>query len=1022
MLRLHHPHHGALTTGEKHRYSLDLETGEAVLVEIDQEELDLQATIFDPSSQRIVLFDSYAGQSAPERVCFVAHDSGLHTVELTPVTESSGDYTVQLMQLRPATAADYSCHQATKVFTAAEERRSAKPISEGLAAEYERAHHLWLNADEPLHAALALREAGYLSLNLGLGAEASIRYQRALDLARTVEGATFLEISLLNRLGLALLDQGDLTRAGDVLKEALSLARKTDDQAGEASALNNLANVDQAGGETHLAISRFRQALKIWRELGRAQSLAQTQMSLAEAYALLDNHQEAVNLLADAQAVFRRLGHFAWLADALVSNGWVYYLQGRSEDAIPSLNEAIRLYRQVGRRDGESAALDRLGTALRATGDFNGALAAYRRTFTISEKTDNPKDAANTIANIGCLYEEWGRSLQAREYLEDAYARFQTLDDPKGLSHVEYCRALVESSEGDLSAAIVHIETALDIVDRLRTTARRRGARYRPIWLWQDYSELQLELLMARFRETADQRFAIQAFEASDLARARNLVELVLESQVDVRNTASRQLLAREAFIQERINATQAERQQLQVMGTAAREFASRERHLRELSIQLEEARAAIRAATPNFADIAKPMPVRLTEIQALLEPQTVLLSYTLGAERSYLFTIGHDSFKSWTLESRSSLEVHAKALYESLRRRRFNVLQYSLTARRLGNMLMPPAAIPTNTRRLLVIADGYLHYLPLIVLPSPKDGIESTPESVLLDDFEIQYLPSAAVFAALKRRAVGRPSPSLKVAVFADAVFSNSDPRIGNPSASMPATRPDTSTQGLRPAGASLAARLLPRLPHTHTEAEFILSLVPKQHGLGLFGFDATKQQLFSGGLDRFSIVHIATHAFIDERLPGLSGLVLSRRDPLGRPVDGELHLHEIYGLRLAADLVILSGCQTALGRQVRGDGLVSLSRGFFYAGSSQLLVSLWRVNDEATAALMIELYRGMLGRGETPAAALRSAQLWMRRQEQWNAPYFWAGFVLQGADNKGTATSASRGLAGVQPLDLDT
>jgi len=167
----------------------------------------------------------------------------------------------------------------------------------------------------------------------------------------------------------------------------------------------------------------------------------------------------------------------------------------------------------------------------------------------------------------------------------------------------------------------------------------------------------------------------------------------------------------------------------------------------------------------------------------------------------------------------------------------------------------------------------------------------------------------------------------------------------------------------------------------------------------LAALGFEARKQTLLASDLSRYGILHLATHAFIDEQYPDLSGLVLSQRDRAGRPVDGRLFVHEIYGLKLRADLVTLSGCQTALGRQVRGDGLLGMTRGFFYAGAARVLVSLWAVDDEATSELMGAFYQALLERGEAPAQALRSAQRHLRDTNRWRSPYYWAPWVLVGS-----------------------
>jgi CHAT domain-containing protein len=161
---------------------------------------------------------------------------------------------------------------------------------------------------------------------------------------------------------------------------------------------------------------------------------------------------------------------------------------------------------------------------------------------------------------------------------------------------------------------------------------------------------------------------------------------------------------------------------------------------------------------------------------------------------------------------------------------------------------------------------------------------------------------------------------------------------------------------------------------------------------------FRASRDVALGGDLGMYRIVHFATHGLLDDQRPELSGLVLSLVDESGRSQDGFLRLNEIYNLRLSADLVVLSACQTGLGKEVRGEGLIGLTRGFMYAGARSVAASLWKVDDVATRELMKRLYTGLFKSGLKPAAALRAAQLEMLKTTQWRAPYYWAAFVLQG------------------------
>ena len=193
-----------------------------------------------------------------------------------------------------------------------------------------------------------------------------------------------------------------------------------------------------------------------------------------------------------------------------------------------------------------------------------------------------------------------------------------------------------------------------------------------------------------------------------------------------------------------------------------------------------------------------------------------------------------------------------------------------------------------------------------------------------------------------------------------------------------------------------------IPPLPASREEADAIMSVAPWRSGLKAVGFDASRATITGTDLGQYRVVHFATHGFVDYEHPELSGLVLSLVDQQGRSQEGFLRMHDIYNLKLPVDLVVLSACNTALGKDVKGEGLIGLTRGFMYAGAGGVAASLWKVDDEATAELMKHFYEGMFKRGLTPAAALREAQIAMWSQKRWHSPYYWAAFVLQGQYNQ--------------------
>jgi CHAT domain-containing protein len=293
------------------------------------------------------------------------------------------------------------------------------------------------------------------------------------------------------------------------------------------------------------------------------------------------------------------------------------------------------------------------------------------------------------------------------------------------------------------------------------------------------------------------------------------------------------------------------------------------------------------------------------------------------------------------------------------------------------------------------------LHYVPFAALPLPGAG-GASPDRVV-ERHEVVYLPSASVAGLIRAEHQQRRPAERLLAVLADPVFEAADQRLtgdrvsaGRSAASR--TRTIERLADVSPLEGPEPGWQVSRLPFTRREAAAIVAVAPDSGARLATDFDASRELVLSGELASYRYIHFATHGFYDSDFPELSGIVLSLFDRRGRPVNGFFRLHDIYNLKLNADLVVLSACQTGLGKHVSGEGLIGLTRGMLYAGASRVAASLWNVDDAATAELMQHFYAGMLREKISPASALRAAQLRMLRTKRWSDPWFWAAFVIQG------------------------
>jgi CHAT domain-containing protein len=477
-------------------------------------------------------------------------------------------------------------------------------------------------------------------------------------------------------------------------------------------------------------------------------------------------------------------------------------------------------------------------------------------------------------------------------------------------------------------------------------------------------------------------------------------------------------LLKQERDLQQRINA-QANRQRQILAGRHTPEQAGQaEEELNALLRQYRELQAEIRATSPRYAALTQPQPLGLAEIQRdVLDDRTVLLEYALGDDQSHVFVVTAASIDHHPLPGRAEIERTARRVYDALiarqavaaetpaeRRSRIAKAdaEYPAASAELSRIVLGPIADRLAGRRLLIVADGALQYVPFAALPRP--GQPPTPAAEpLVVKHEIVSLPSASIVAVLRTERAARPVADRSVAVVADPVFDSSDSRlhrakVATTPSSLPSPLPAEVTRSARLAGLADDRGALARLPFSREEADTIVALAPAGRATRAVDFKASRSTLASPDVGRARIVHLATHGLLDAERPELSGIVLSLFDEHGTAQDGFLRLHEIYNLDWSADLVVLSACQTALGREIRGEGLVGLTRGFMYGGAARVMASLWSVNDSMTAQFMKRFYEGLFVGRLAPAAALRAAQIEMWRRQSSQAPYYWAAFVLQG------------------------
>ncbi|HEU4871860.1 MAG TPA: CHAT domain-containing protein, partial [Pyrinomonadaceae bacterium] len=783
------------------------------------------------------------------------------------------------------------------------------------------------------------------------------------------------------------------------------------------------------------AIEKYETALTIWHNLHDKLMQAFTLHEVGMIYGDIGLYQKAIDSHSRAAALYKEVKVPKGEADVLVNIGWVFGELGDTQNRLAMYDRAAAIYRTVGEIDpvlisnlastyanlgqyqraleihlqvlerrratddhlGLGITLRSIGSCYEWLGDKQKALDFYNQSLEFMRKAGNHFYTATTLSRLGLVYNSLDQKEKALDYFNQTLKIQQTINDRRGVAITLFHIARVERQRGNLGESRKCIEEALEIVEKLRTNVASQQLRASLFASVQQYREFYIDLLMRLHKENPSQQLDRAAFTASETGRARSLLELLREARAEIHHGVDPVLLERERKLEEAI----ADKAQNQVR-LLSREHSEEQakaiaKEIAELTTDYEQVQAQIRQASPQYAALVKPMPLALDDIQQqVLDRETLLLEYSVGEEKSFLWAVTPDSIKTYELPNRAAIEPLARRVYESLTTRNGVVAnaEYAKAAATLSQILLGPVAAELKNKRLLVVSDGVLQFIPFAGLPHPVAN-DSRP---LIVDHEVVTAPSASVVALLRQETANRKPAPRALAVFADPVFSNDDPRVSI--ARLAHTNPadkNSSADVFRSMTESGLTNLR-RLRFSRREADEIARLAAGESRLEAVDFEANRKLAMSTELGQYRVVHFATHGLINNQHPELSGIVLSLIDEQGKPQNGFLRLYDLYNLKLSADLVVLSACQTALGKEIKGEGLVGLTRGFMYAGAPRVVASLWQIDDRASAEFMKRFYQGMLVQKLRPAAALRVAQISMQKDKRWNAPHYWAAFTLQG------------------------
>jgi tetratricopeptide (TPR) repeat protein len=889
------------------------------------------------------------------------------------------------------------------------------------------------------------------------------KFAEALPLFRTLNDRSD-EATTLAFLGLIYIRLGEPEKALDYLGQALPIARTVGAHDVEAVTLKSIGEVYDQLGEQEKALGYYGQALPLFHAIKESASEAVTLIRIGKIYSDLGEPERALDYFGQALLLFRAVKDRIGEATTLNDIGYIYIDLGQRQDdlgqkqkALDYFGQSLAIYREIGDRHGEAVALTNIGVVYDYLIEPKEALKYYEQTLPIFRAVGERSGEAKILSSIGKVYFELGEPEKALSSYEQALPIFQAVKDRHGEASALITIAYFERNRGNLSEALTRTEAALSIFESLRTGIANQELRSSFFASVQDHYEFYADLLMQLHNKQPTAGYDGKALYASERGRARVLLETLAEANADIRQGVDTGLLNRERTLQRQLN--DSAQKQMQFLSGPHTEEQSKAiaQEIEALTTEFQRVEAQIRQTSPRYAALTQPQPLTLKEIQTqVLDADTLLLEYSLDKyRRSYLWAVTTDSITSYELPKRDEIEDSARHLYSLLNARNQRIKgetqaqraervaqadrDIPTAAASLSQMVLAPAAAQLGKKRLVIVADGMLQYIPFAVLPVPQAqgmgvggqglGNSKTNQSPapnpqpLIVEHEIVSLPSASTLAVLRREVAGRKPAPKSVVALADPVFMKNDERVksalnksNGEAKAAPSTTPASQTtpaptptgsetvrelelvEAAEDTGVSSGGLYVPRLPGSRKEAEEIVAMVPATESRLALDFEASRDVATSAELSQYRYVHFSTHGFLNSVHPELSGIVFSLVNKRGEAQDGFLRAHEVFNLKLPVELVVLSACQTGIGKEVKGEGLVSLTRGFMYAGAPRVVVSLWSVNETGTAELMVRFYREMLKEGKPAAAALRAAQISLMKEARWQSPFYWAAFTIQG------------------------
>ncbi len=737
------------------------------------------------------------------------------------------------------------------------------------------------------------------------------------------------------------------------------------------------------------------------------------------------NFNQAKNFFSKALAL-NKDGHHPLVADIYENIGIIFTYEGDYERALDFFGKSIRSRLEILGEDNLPLANNyhNIGICLALKGDREEAVDYLQRALRIKKKVLGQKHPG-----LADTYYQLGKVMLAKEKLEEALKYFQagigaTVPGITGndiyqnpsiegrFAHETLLKLLAAKAEAlsilfayqpdknhFLDFSLNTYLLSVQLIEKIRVHYKSEDYKLYFGEKCQTIFDQAIQTAMNLYTITGQDKYKITALEVSEKSKAAVLTEALYESRAREFSGIPPDLLEKERKLKEQlvVYETDLEREYQASLKKDTSEYQELEKKYYGTS---DEYQKLIEYFDQNYNKYYqlkyKYPPISLEEIQSRLSPDTVIVEYFVGEKNIFIFVIMADQFEAIDVPKEQAFEANIETFYNAIKK--IEEKTFVELSQTLYQKIMAPVTefIPPSGK-LIIIPHGKLYFIPFeTFISSPHSGNAGNFSQMdyLVKRYEFSYHYSARLWLySLEAPLVDSEQRFIGFApIFSDQskegyVIDTSTLRSGKDD-------DDTEARSL-----VIHQDIFSELPATEQELRNIIEMFKGNSGnaTGFFHRQATEDAFKSIDMEQYSIVHIATHSLKNMNNPAMSGLVFARPNDDGLQNDGILFSSEAYNLNLNARLIVLSSCESGIGKLIDGEGMMAMHRGFFYSGAQNIIFSLWKIEDKATSALMVEFYRNVLNKSRFPSA-LRQAKLRMIQDPFTAFPKYWSGFILLG------------------------